>query len=356
MTLPKGVPLWAAVVALAGALALTLWTVPTTFDISARTERVWLVPSAEHVSQWHLESVKLFEGFDEKGRDFTGSVRFELGVDVRFERLGLGPLRIRGQAAEAAPVATLHDESDEPAGVAKGWLVILVDDVRKRAEAGQVLAMPVTGKVEFGRRIATDSGLRPSLLRDGTIMLLGHSVLGSTRFVSGSVALVPGDHVAVDTVGPFSGIVAVNENRRSRWQSARSAAGRRVAVRRRGLPGPDEPRLADRERPAGHGRVGRLSAPPRLDDLPPFGEERMRATALGLFALIAGAAGAGCATVDPTFVVQPGAAARPPRSRWRLTPRSVTWPSTGPPRDPPAAPPRAWGAALRWPGAANASW
>jgi hypothetical protein len=222
--------------ALAGALALTFWTIPTTFDLNVRTERLWFVPSPDHVSRWYLQKVTLFEDLDENGRDFTGSVRFHPGVDVRFERLALGPLRIRGQApGTGAPVATLYDPSDEPVGTARDRLVVVVDGVRARAEDGRPLALPITGKLEFGRRIGADSGLRPSLLRDGTITLLGHAVVGGTRFVSGTVALAPGDHVSVEASSDFAGVVAVHEG--AVLTVAVRAVGRRATVSRFGAEG-----------------------------------------------------------------------------------------------------------------------
>lgn len=203
---------WPAILAPVIAIVLTLWRLPTTFNITARTESLSLITTNDHRSTWQLENVKVFKGFSRKGSSFTGNVKVLPGAEVSFERIASGPFRIRCWTIDpTAVVAKLNDAGTGSTEDVRERLVIRIDNLADRAARGESIVVSVTGKIEIGSSIGFDSGTRTALLRGGKISLLGHSLFNRSRFDGGTFSLDTGDYITIEDGRSSSGIVVVNE-------------------------------------------------------------------------------------------------------------------------------------------------
>ena len=224
MTIPRTIPYWGLALILALAVALSLWPVPTTFDVTARSESLSLVADSERWWTWYLNEVEVLydtrpgtgpseyssEGFE----TFTGSLLLAPKTEVDIDRIGLGPLRIRCRAQDPEDVvAVAQSDGGELLKKFSDRIVVRLADPREWAEAGRVLVLPIVGDFELGNRLTRNTGRNPGLLRTGSIRLLGHTLVGGSRFDGGSVSLDLGDsvHIDADPGEPPVGLLVVDD-------------------------------------------------------------------------------------------------------------------------------------------------
>lgn len=196
------------IAAVSVAALVTLAPIQTTYDYVCRTEVVVVDLSeaaAPDIQPWYFEKVRIFEGFETSARDFTGSIRPATDTSIEMERVLEGPFRIRLRSRRAsAPVATLTNSETEETSSIQNRLVIVVEGIRERSMRGASIVLPIDGAVVVGRRLGNEVSDRTPILREGTVTLLGRSILSGTLFRTGLFQLSPGDELTVRGAGLFS--------------------------------------------------------------------------------------------------------------------------------------------------------
>src|ERR1700676_2298178 len=225
-----------AALAFSTALPIAFIKVPTTFDVNARTETLTLLNNTGRWLDLALRNALLVprEAFSPE-IPFSGRVSIAPSAEVHVERFALGPLFITcRQQLEAAPVVRLvADGSTTPMDLAE-TTVFRVDQVPARMLGGGVIVIPLTGQITLGREVIA-GGLNSGVLRDGRIDVIGHSLLGNSRFDAGSTQLDLGDIVTVEGEDPFPALVEVNEQ--PALSISLRAVAKRALVRRFGAQG-----------------------------------------------------------------------------------------------------------------------
>jgi hypothetical protein len=193
--------------ATAVAITLSLWPITTSFDVTAQTDKVRLITDPQYRGTWSFEKVHLARGFAKDDTVFTGRVRIQPKVEVHIVRSGKGPLRILCRSrTPGGVVAELYGADDEHEETVTDRLVLRIDDVAARADAGRAILLTVSGNFHLGGHVTHDSG-EGELFREGKITMLGHSLFGRALYNAGSTALDLGDEISIPTSEPSFGIV-----------------------------------------------------------------------------------------------------------------------------------------------------
>lgn len=203
-----------ALLALALALVMTLWTVPTTFSVTARTESLRLVtPDSGSGPSWYMRDARMYDENDSAGRVVRGLFTPAAGSEVLIERISQGRMRMRwlGSAASAG-TWTLQEDGQSTTGRLAARVVFVFAPPRETPESTQSSIFPLVGQIEVGRVLEWDARRRSGILREGKVSLLGHSILGGFRFDAGSTELDEGDQFSVEhPSGPGYGQVVLDE-------------------------------------------------------------------------------------------------------------------------------------------------
>jgi hypothetical protein len=123
---------------------------------------------------------------------FTGHFAPGAGTRVVVRRTGSGPVELEIYAPSAADVAAvLYDEHDEEDRViiARGFFALKAQPAADRSDT-----FPYFGTATVGDVLSSAGS---DLLLEGSVSILGSTVLGSDRFVAGAVPLRMGDAVSV---------------------------------------------------------------------------------------------------------------------------------------------------------------
>lgn len=223
---------------LAGFLTFVFYPLSTTFNVTAHTERLLFRTGAAADVTFDLDAVSVFDGTNGEEHVFSGQFQVASHTDVVIERIAFGPLRLILEASRGS-TGTFF-ESDEPVGKASSYIEFSVPDPAARAEDGRTLLVPIAGEVVPGRDVGAGGGGTTSILRSGTVTMLGRSILSnwfSTTaglFEAGTVELEAGDQFHAKGAETESyGFAVVDE--RPGLTAAYRVQGRRGIVSR---PGP----------------------------------------------------------------------------------------------------------------------
>ena len=191
--------------------ALSLYRVPTTFNISARTQVVDVVVGLTHRDVWFLNDSLIFRGFEGgKGEPFGGTLRVLPRTVVNVTRIGGGPLRLTCSAHDSeSPVVELQ-ASGRTSQTVRGRLVIVVPHPNTNADREeQPTVLPINGAITIGAEVTDAASEYPVLLLDGSVTMLAHTILGKLRYDAGRVALDLGDFIKLDTAADGYGLLVI---------------------------------------------------------------------------------------------------------------------------------------------------
>lgn len=202
------------------AIVLSIWSVPSTFSLSAQTESIRFTTGESPVPSWQLKDVSVFNrGPREGSSKFTGSLSLGSGVDVEIERISGGPLKIEcrarpgpyrsgaEQSIDQQTVAMLTSTDEQSARAVKGRLIMRVDDIEQRAKSGDSLLLAMVGDIVLG-----GNGLQAAPLRSGTVLILGKTLVRNELFEGGRAILEVGDVFSTPRpVGAAVGFVLADE-------------------------------------------------------------------------------------------------------------------------------------------------
>lgn len=184
--------------------------VPTTFNLTARTQLVVFEASENHRSPWHLRRATLVSPAGEE--EFSGTLLVDPGTRVVLERIGAGPLRMGLRASESGTRAgILTPEGGGRSRVAGDGLALVGEPSELGGPSGLVL--PLTGRIQVGTEVGQDLGVDPALLLSGRISLLAHTLLGDRRYDAGAATLQLGDYPRVDALGDAYGLLTARDDR-----------------------------------------------------------------------------------------------------------------------------------------------
>jgi hypothetical protein len=217
------------------ALVLTLVPVQTTFNITGRSEFLKLVNTSGRWLPLHLTEAILVAPPQIPSARFSGRLSIAPEAEVFIERISLGPIRISCRLPDPGSTAAefMPDHNPSSALRLSGRFVVLVDDVPERSAKGESVIIPLTGNITIGKNVV--EGIASSgLLREGRVDIIGHSLLGKSRFDAGSTNLDMGDVVSLRGA-MFSGLLVANEQ--PALGTSFRAAGYRLKVDRYGAEG-----------------------------------------------------------------------------------------------------------------------
>jgi hypothetical protein len=192
---------------LVGLVALIVAPVSTTFNVTARTERLEMKVSEQPISRWYVDKAEIFEDNNSSEERFSGSIELAHPVTVMMERVAYGDLWIHIEcivspgAVEECHSGILYSETEDRIRSLKSDVDIYFTGIRDRADKGETILLPVSGEVMVGRT----SGIgTTAILRSGKVSMLGRSVFRSNAFEAGSVELNLGDRFHVTDIDPDS--------------------------------------------------------------------------------------------------------------------------------------------------------
>lgn len=196
-------------------VALSLYRVPTTFNIAAQTQIVTITVGDTHRDLWFVHDASVLRG--EAGtsgggsggiQGFTGAVRVLPGAVLNITRMGAGPLRVTCVAGHPeAPVAELRPSSGPP-DIVRGRLVLLDIDPSRNADGEeQATVLPMSGRITVGAEVTDAISEYPVLLLEGSVTMLAHTLVGDMRYDAGRVSLDLGDYVKLDQAGDAFGLI-----------------------------------------------------------------------------------------------------------------------------------------------------
>jgi hypothetical protein len=228
-------------ISLTFSLILTCWPVSTSFSIHAKTETLRFRVPQNRKLDWYADNVTVYKGFAEKSEIFSGLVELQGGVEVFFERIGLGPLRVRVKSSQNVPSVKLYDFNQSLVDVVSRRFVMVFERLFEQAAKGQSIVIPLIGEIVIGNDPEISGQQYTPLLISGKINLVGHSILtklkamagfrstDQSRFDGGEISLDLGDQVEI-VENTASGLIVANQE--SAFTSIVHAVGKQVKVTR----------------------------------------------------------------------------------------------------------------------------
>jgi hypothetical protein len=181
--------------------ALVASSVPltTTFNVTAHTERFAFRADGTSMSRLPLNGARMVEGDGTQGPPISGTIELGDSTSVQVERTSTGPLVVRLAARPpAASVGELYDEHDLQVRALGTDVTLVVDSLPERAAQGVDLVFPFAGLADLGGEVRFGTGMGAPLLRDGTVTMMGTTLVRDRRFDAGSAQLATGDRLRID--------------------------------------------------------------------------------------------------------------------------------------------------------------
>lgn len=193
-------------------IMVSLYKIPTTFNISATTQIFDIITGSSHRSPWVFKDAMIFFGYELQGHTFTGRIIVLPNTRVTFERIGSGPLRLRCESPSAGKtVAKLYEVGGEAPVIVKDRLVLVDHASVKFAEDYHATVLPMSGSITAGTEIGDALSNRPTLLLGGKVTMLAHTLFGRRRYDAGQVFLDMGDYISVQQQGDAYGLLVVRQ-------------------------------------------------------------------------------------------------------------------------------------------------
>lgn len=193
-------------------IIVSLYKVPTTFNISATTQILNIITGSSHRSPWVFKDAMIFFGYEQQGQTFTGEIIVLPNTRVIFERIGSGPLRLSCESLSAGKiVAKLYEAGKEAPVIVKERLVLVDHAPVKFAEEYHATVLPMSGSITAGLEMGDALTNRPALLLGGKVTLLARTLFGRGRYDAGQVFLDLGDYISVQQQGNAYGLLVVQQ-------------------------------------------------------------------------------------------------------------------------------------------------
>jgi hypothetical protein len=212
----------ATVLLIVGLIAVVVVPRPTTFNVTAETERVEMTLLEPAPSRWTLEAVAIDEDDNRTEASFSGFLELAPQTRVLIQRVALGPLWIHVECLPGcASAGRLLGEDETPIRPLPRRIDVHVSELEERARRGTTVLLPLAGTVSAGRTIGIETGGTTAMLRNGRVSMLGRSVFREDIFEAGAITLEAGDQF--DVAGQTLGFVVADE------RPAMTAAYRAIA-------------------------------------------------------------------------------------------------------------------------------
>jgi len=205
---------WLAIVSLVLAAIVTFVPVTTTIAVSAITDRVEIISSGSHANRWYLSGADYFIKAGDKAIAFTGSVDVASGVRIVVERIGLGPVSItlRPVQPEQAQLGTMYGPDDSPTGELSPKCVFRIPATPALSASGKNIVLALTGEFKLGQISSRPATSSIPLLRQGTVTVIGNSILSTDLIKLRSEAMDAGDVLSMEGAeGPGFGLAVVDD-------------------------------------------------------------------------------------------------------------------------------------------------
>lgn len=188
--------------------------VPTTFNVSVKTERLEFTTVDNNNSRLPLNAIEVYNFNGDSLGVQNGSFEISIGSTVLVERISSGPLLIKIQAPENQSAGIFYSkDQDEIERKAENFVEFYVKDPSERNKYGETIVIPISGEVVLGKTVNYESySSSTALVKSGTITMVGKSLIGNQFFESGSHDLNIGDQFKVENPQSKAyGFVAINE-------------------------------------------------------------------------------------------------------------------------------------------------
>lgn len=212
-----GIAVFGAMLGVIALVAVVVYAIdrqPTTFNITASTERIEM-RTGEHrpPSRWTLYDVELRGSHDSAGTRFTGALELSDSVKVMIQRVAFGSLWVNVQSDRPGrSVGRYFTTAGVSRDSAPDEIDIYVDGLRERADSGKTVILSLFGEVWLGRSVTVIAPGSSAVLRAGKVTLIGKSIFSSDVFEGGSVELDAGDQVDVpEDAGVARGFMVADE-------------------------------------------------------------------------------------------------------------------------------------------------
>ncbi len=190
------------------ATALSVWKPEATFSIAADTQILTWYPAAHGIPMWQFRAAQLYRGSESEPVAFAGNVEATPNAVITLTRLGSGPLSVTVEQEEASqPVLNLYG-LDEGFIEAVNERVVFIVDIDEAADA---IVLLLSGRVDIGQDFSQYGSESPELLKAARVSILGHTIVGRSRYDGGSTDLDAGDFVSFGNVNETQGDVAVGQ-------------------------------------------------------------------------------------------------------------------------------------------------
>lgn len=185
-------------------------------------------------SRWQLERAEVAVPGERTPFMFTGSLELRDSVKVLIERVARGPLwiSVRSDRPERS-IGTFYRPTGEVDRAAPGQVDIFMTNLPTRADSGRTVLLALFGDVWIGRPVGVNTAGSTSVVRSGSVSMIGRTLFSGEPFEGGTVSLGAGDQVVAEPEpSPARGFVVADE--RSAIAVAYQVVGRRVEITRPG--------------------------------------------------------------------------------------------------------------------------
>src|ERR1017187_3659932 len=195
------------VAGLAVAAATSLWPTFTTFAGNIKLEWLQLV-TAQGNPDWALPDGVVFTPPIAPPFGRVSRLRLTPGTLVTLERLGGGSLRMDFKMPATEP-ATAWNKEGATRQLA-GEFALRLDSPSEFTKLGSPLRIPFQGLLKYPEQSRFRSGETIPLIKGGTLLLIGQSIIGDELYELGKVELAVGDTVVpIELPGQSVGLFAV---------------------------------------------------------------------------------------------------------------------------------------------------
>ncbi len=207
----KAYEIAAFIVALVAAVVMVSPRASTTFDVHALTETVTYFPEDEQ--EWELSGIRVHANLaDTAGTKVTGRLVLQPEVKVVVDRVSLGPLSIRFEAADPQQILARFEQQAGTTIHLRATSLVVIPELESRAHEGEGLLLTLKGRLDVGRPPHLSSETKAPILRNGTVDMLGSSFIGAGSFSAGTASLYAGDQFKIgDPESASLGFIAVDE-------------------------------------------------------------------------------------------------------------------------------------------------
>ncbi|WP_299100881.1 hypothetical protein [uncultured Winogradskyella sp.] len=189
--------------------------IATTFNLSVNTELLEYEVTDQVNSELPIKHAVMYNSDTDSIGVFYGTFKLAVGSTVNIQRIGFGPMSIRIEGKNGQSAGNFKYLSDEQSSKpSSDYIEFVYDNIENNVLEGVSYIVPITGNVELGRNVSFETLSSPTaLLRNGSVVVIGKSLLSNDYYKSATHELNIGDEFRI--IEPQSkayGFATVNEN------------------------------------------------------------------------------------------------------------------------------------------------